>query len=326
MNQTNNGLTISLIVQAQSLNYGEGTGNISELKKFTRGNGYQYTYNSRQSVRYDIVRLGHELFDWKLDVVSKEKGTVQFQDKLTIKDSPEMDLFGYMKTSKKNKKNKGNGNDEDEEEKEEEESKEEKTITRSAVVRLSHAISLEPFQNDLEFLSNKGLADRINKDPNIANIEQHMSFYTYTITIDLSRVGEDENTKTSLDNESKCKRVSQFLDIIKILNRNIRGRQENLSPLFAIGGIYQVSNPFFLGRIGIHYENGKYFLNIPPLKSALEMEVKGQKVKDLTYIGMIKDCFELEEPLVDKERYYYSIEGFFAKLKELVENYYGVKK
>jgi len=62
------------------------------------------------------------------------------------------------------------------------------------------------------------------------------------------------------------------------------------------------------------------------LKSALEMEVKGQKVEDLTYIGMIKDCFELEEPLVDKERYYYSIEGFFAKLKELVENYYGVKK
>ena len=56
------------------------------------------------------------------------------------------------------------------------------------------------------------------------------------------------------------------------------------------------------------------------------MEVKGQKVEDLTYIGMIKDCFELKEKLVDEERRYYSIEGFFAKLKELVENYYGVKK
>ncbi len=318
MNQTNKGLTISLIVQAQSLNYGEGTSNISELKKFTRGNGYQYTYSSRQSVRYDIVRLAHELFEWKLDVVSKEKGTVQFQDKLTIEDSPEMDLFGYMKTNKKkDKKNKEN--------EEEAESKEDKTITRSAVVRLSHLISLEPFQNDLEFLSNKGLADRIKEDPNIANIEQHMSFYTYTITIDLSRVGEDENTKTSLKNELKYERISQFLDIIKILNRNIRGRQENLSPLFVIGGIYEVSNPFFLGRIDIYYEKGKYFLNISPLQSTLEMEVKGQKVKDLTYIGMINDFFVLKEQLLDKERYY-NIEGFFAKLKELTRNYYGVTK
>ena len=62
---------------------------------------------------------------------------------------------------------------------------------RSAAVRLNNAISLEEYKNDIEFLNNKGLADRIPEFPNLANIEQHLSFYTYTITIDLEKIGVD---------------------------------------------------------------------------------------------------------------------------------------
>lgn len=94
------GLSITLVFKGQSLNYGEGIGNISELKKLTRGDGSVYTYASRQALRYDIVRLGNKLFNWNLQVVNKEKGTIQFDDKLTIQDSQEMDFFGYMKTAK----------------------------------------------------------------------------------------------------------------------------------------------------------------------------------------------------------------------------------
>src|SRR3712207_8904039 len=54
--------------------------------------------------------------------------------------------------------------------------------TRSAVVRLSNAISLESFNADLDFLTNKGLLDRYNtqsgniKDGgNIAQSEIHKS-------------------------------------------------------------------------------------------------------------------------------------------------------
>ena len=166
MEKTKKGLSITLIFKAESLNYGEGIGNISELKKLTRGDGSVYTFESRQALRYDIVRLGNKMFNWNLEVVDKSKGTVQFKDELTIKDSEEMDLFGYMKTAK-------NGN----------------ADIRSAAVRLSNAISLEDYKSDIEFLNNKGLADRIGEFPNLANIEKHLSYYTYTVTIDLEKIG-----------------------------------------------------------------------------------------------------------------------------------------
>ena len=172
------GLSITLVFNASSLNYGEGIGNITELKKLTRGDGSVYTYASRQALRYDIVRLGNKLFNWNLQVVNKEKGTIQFDDKLTIQDSQEMDLFGYMKTAKNDGSN-----------------------IRSAAVRLSNAISLEDYKSDMDFLNNKGLADRINEFPNLANVEQHLSYYTYTITIDLEKIGKDEEIELSKKKE-----------------------------------------------------------------------------------------------------------------------------
>src|SRR5690554_3817548 len=180
----NKGLSVTIIFEAGSLNYGEGISNISELKKIHRRNGEVFTFASRQSIRYDIVRLGNELFDWNLDTVDKASGVVQFKKDVTIKDSVEMDLFGYLKTDKQSKK-------------------------RSAVVRLSHAISLEPYRSDMEFLNNMGLAERINENPNIANLEQHQSLYCYTATIDLSKVGVDKNDEIDISKEKKAERVSQ---------------------------------------------------------------------------------------------------------------------
>ena len=46
-----NGLTFTVIFLAESANYGEGVGNISTLKKMTRGNYEQYSYISRQELR-----------------------------------------------------------------------------------------------------------------------------------------------------------------------------------------------------------------------------------------------------------------------------------
>ncbi len=102
---------------------------------------------------------------------------------------------------------------------------------------------MEEYKSDMDFLTNKGLADRIKQFPNLANIEQHLSYYTYTVTVDLSRIGKDGNIE--LSQEEKTTRVLQLLEIIKVLNRDIRGREENLSPLFIVGGIYNINSPFF---------------------------------------------------------------------------------
>src|SRR5699024_10922790 len=91
-----------------------------------------------ETFSYDIVRVGNQLFDCNLDIVNKNQQVVKFKEDCTNKDSVEMDLFGYMKTKAK----KG-------------------ATKRSAIVRMSHAISLEPYKSDLEFLNNMGMAERI---------------------------------------------------------------------------------------------------------------------------------------------------------------------
>lgn len=293
----NHGLTISVIFRANSLNYGEGTANISELKKFHRGSGDVYTFASRQSLRYDIVRLGNKFYNWNLDVVDKSQGVVQFRADCTIEDSVEMDLFGYMKTKAK-----------------------EGATKRSAVVRLSHGISLEPYRSDLEFLNNMGLAARINENPDLATLEQHMSFYTYTVTIDLSRVGVDQGIE--LPNEERAKRVNQLLEIIKLLNREIKGRQENLAPLFVIGGIYPIPNPFFLGRIAL-VEGARDQLNIEILKDSVKTTVFDQEISQFTRIGYVSGIFKNENEFSEIAETM-SVDEFFKALQQDVSEYYGV--
>ena len=292
------GLSITLIFKAQSLNYGEGIGNISELKKLTRGDGSVYTFASRQALRYDMVRLGNKMFNWDLQVVDKSKGTIQFKKESTIKDSEEMDLFGYMKTEKIDGSN-----------------------IRSAAVRLSNAISLEDYRSDMEFLNNKGLADRIGEFPNLANIEQHLSYYTYTITIDLEKIGIEE--KIEISNEEKTKRINQLLDIVKVLNREIRGREENLSPVFVIGGMYNINSPFYLGRIKLNGKDGEFSIDTDMLKDTMTLTIGENSIFEDTKVGIVKNTFknekEIEEVFKGKVS---NIEEFFKNLEEQVKEYY----
>ena len=50
------GLTLTMVFLAESANYGEGVGNITTLKKMTRGDYQQYSYISRQAIRYNLVQ------------------------------------------------------------------------------------------------------------------------------------------------------------------------------------------------------------------------------------------------------------------------------
>lgn len=297
------GLTITMIFKAQSLNYSEGIGNIAELKKITRGNGDVYTFASRQALRYDIARLGNEMFNWNLQVVDKDKKTVQFSEKYTIEDSEEMDLFGYMRTIGKSDDKDGGAN------------------VRSAVVRLSNAISLEKYKSDIEFLSNKGMADRIKEHPNIANLEQHLSYYTYTVTIDLSKVGIDCDIE--LSNEVKRNRVIQLLEILKVLNRNIRGREENLSPVFVIGGIYTLNSPFFLGRIALNDKKEKFELDVDMLKDAMSLKLGEEFIKDDTRVGIVKNTFSNEDKINEMvDNKVGTVQEFFEDIESKVSEYY----
>ena len=286
-----NGLTLSMIFEAESGNYGEGTGNITTLKRMTRAGGKVYTYFSRQAIRYSMIQQ----LQWDNTPVeasgSGEKAVVQFQPTASVKDYPEIDLFGYMKTIKGDNAN-----------------------TRSAVVRLSNAVSLEPYAADMDFLTNMGLSKRAEKGISnaIAQSEIHHSFYAYTITIDLDRIGVDENDGTELPNEERSKRVTDFLSCVEFLYRDIKGRRENLAPVFAIGGVYEHKSPFFENRIKL--TNGK--LNVDILA---ETE---KAVSEPTMVGYIDGEFSNSDEIKEKLAPV-SIAELFNRLKAQVEDSYA---
>ncbi|MGN2370734.1 type I-B CRISPR-associated protein Cas7/Cst2/DevR [Clostridium cagae] len=288
----NKGLTISMIFEAESANYGESVGNVTALKKISRGNGDSYSYISRQAMRYNIINQ----MEADITPLGLDKEVLQFHPDATIKDYAEIDFFGYMKTVKPVK-------------------------TRSAVVRLSNAVALETFNADTEFLTNKGLLDRYNETAekkkdggNIAQSEIHKSYYAYTITIDLDKVGIDTNDNIEISNEEKKNRIIKLLDTIVFLYRDIRGRRENLSPIFAIGGVYSIKNPFFENRLKV--KNNR--VNVETIEEILNLN---EEVKSQTNIGLIKGIFNNDNDIKEKLN---SIEmgELFSKLKEKVEEYY----
>lgn len=292
------GLTFTAIFLAESANYGEGIGNVATLKKISRNRGEQYTYISRQAIRYNIVE---QLDENKANVKAEgsgDKKVVQFSSETTIKDYPELDFFGYMKTVKgDNSKN------------------------RSAIVRLSNAVSLETFKGDLEFLTNKGLVDRIDRDekvfPNIAQAEIHKSYYKYTVTIDLDKIGIDELDEIEIENEEKARRVNKLLDTISLLYRDIRGRREDLKPLFIIGGVYDIKNPFFENVVDVR--NNKIL--VEKLTSGIYDFIEND-----TAVGIVKEQFEndteIETELAKRNIKVLNVPEFFKQLKNKIDEYY----
>lgn len=286
------GLTMTFVFEAESANYGEGIGNVTSLKKLSRDGGRAYTYISRQALRYNIInQMGCD--NTPLDLY---KDVIQFAPDATIKDYPEIDLFGYMKTIKP-------------------------TRTRPAVTRLSNAIALETFNADLDFLTNKNLLDRYNEDvskkkngSNISQSEIHKSYYSYTITIDLDKVGIDKNYKIEIENSEKAERVKKLLDAVKFLYRDIKGRRENLSPIFAIGGVYSIKNPFFENRVKC-YNN---MINIEAIKSVLNLD---KEISDNTNVGLINGIFRNNDELIN-ELNAIDMSELFDKIKGEVDAYY----
>lgn len=290
------GLAITIIFEANSANYGESVGNVSSLKKVTRNAGEQYTYISRQALRYNIVeQLGYEVADVVAEG-SGEKKVIQFSKEATIKDFPELDFFGYMKTEKKSKDAKDT----------------EGTKTRSAKVRLSHAISMDTFKGDLDFLTNKGLADRINKNMNISQAEIHHSYYRYTIVADLDLIGIDEAYGIELTNGEKSERVQRLLDTISLLYRDIKGRREDLKPLFAIGGVYDVKNPIFQNIVEV--KDNK--VNAKALKNSIP-----ERMKEETLCGLVEGKFH-NDIEIKEELGATSMSEFVESLKAKVGEYY----
>lgn len=298
-----NFLSLTVIFQGSNLNYGESTGNITGIKRLSF-KGKSYSYISRQAIRYDIVRIMNETFKMPLTPVGSDGRVVQFEANATIKDYPEIDLFGYMKTAGEGSRGK----------------------IRKAIIRLSDAISIEPWNNDIDYGNNMGLSARKEGlDNMIFQTEIHKSFYTYTVTVDLDKVGVDNNDKINLSNEERKKRVEMLLDSIKILYRDIKGRREDLSPVFVIGGIYNCGNPFFYNKIELEFGTSSVKIKFEPINEILERKFNGKKVREQTYLGELPNIFANVDKINVDEQRKLTIEEFFETIKNELKNIYEIR-
>ena len=210
-------LVMDVVFYGSSLNYDQGSGNYQELKKITRWDGRQYTLVSRYALRYSLLETGRKLGLW--DVAEGEKlhragsgdnTVIQPATDLLLTGEillyPEFDLFGYLITSMTPQN------------------------FRSAPAKLSHAVSMTPFNYDALFNANLGMANRMRKvygemKPNPFTAEEHETFYLYSLVVDVDEVGTIDvfvtlGSEVTLGRDEKNKEIKMKIE--DVVNENGR--------------------------------------------------------------------------------------------------------
>lgn len=298
-------IVMDIVFYGSSLNYDQGAGNYQELKKITKWDGKQYVLVSRYALRYSILHWANKLFpdEWKLagpDELEREEGGVAHPkgDLVrggTILNFPEFDLFGFMIAEKKDKKGKKKSEEKSEESESSDKGKD--TFTRVSPVKISHAVSLTPYNYDSQFTANLDMMKRAagpGAGSNPVTIEEKKDFYIYNIVIDVDRVGSytkeehgDEHIG-DINTSNMCSdRINQLVETIFNLKREIKGRMEELSPWLVICGLYN---------------NGKYETYVDKIELAKshvykvitkEKETKdseGRTIKEIEHETIEKDA------------------------------------
>jgi CRISPR-associated protein Cst2 len=137
---------------------------------------------------------------------------------------PEFDLFGFMVAPKQQGI----------------------SITRTSPVKISHAISLTPYNYDSHFVANLDVMKRAGgSGSNPITIEEKKDFYVYTVVIDVDRIGrytKDEHGSDEIGDidvtSKRNERIKKLVETIFNLKREIKGRLEDLSPWLVICGLY----------------------------------------------------------------------------------------
>lgn len=289
----NTALTLTVIANMTS-NYGEGLGNISSVQKVYRG-GKEYATRSRESLKNAIcVQAG--LYD---DLQTSVDGAMQ---KLVTKDINAATCKalegGYMSTK-------------------------DVTYIRNSSFYLTDAVSVEPFISDARFHNNLYLATNFAKANglNVQNdskdcglmpyqYEYDKSIKIYSITIDLEKVGVDQNFDAEASNEEKCNRVLSIIDAVENLSLVVKGNLDNAEPIFIAGGLSPRKTHMFENAVRVVGKN----LVVEPIKEKLEMGFS---------CGLMRNGQLGNEDEIVRELNPTTVPKFFNQLREDVKAYFA---
>ena len=290
----NKALTLTIIANMTS-NYGEGLGNIGSVQKVYR-NGKSYAIRSRESMK-NAIMVQSGLYDDLEVQVDKSVNQKAVSKDINASNNRALE-GGYMNTS--------NG-----------------TKIRKSSFYLTDAISFNSFVNETRFHNNLYLAQTYAKKTGISvqdkakeaglmpyQYEYDKSLKKYSITIDLDRIGVDENYNAEANSEEKIYRVNALLDTVKTLTMVVKGNLDNAEPVFVVGGI---------GDRKTHYFDN--VVQMENLRLKLGDDLK-KKLSEGYKLGLLEGYnFENEEQ-IKSELNPISIENFFDNLYEEVRAYY----
>ena len=294
----NKALTLTIVANMTS-NYGEGLGNVSTVQKVYR-EGKIFATRSRESLKNAIMVQSGMYDDLKVTVDGATQKLVT--EEMNAANTKALE-GGYMNTAVGEKK---------------------LTYVRNSSFYLTDAIACDPFRVDSSFHNNLHLAKTyaLEKGINLQqkageaglmpyNYEYDKSLKIYSLTIDLTMVGKDDNFGTEASQEEKAARVNAILDAVENLSLVVKGNLDNAEPIFVVGGLSPRMTHYFENTVRV--KDGK--LSLKGLKEKIGQEYKAALMEGDNFDNEMEIISELN-PI--------SIGEFFAELKDEVNKYYGV--
>ncbi len=300
----NKALTLTVLIRATS-NYGESLGNIASIQKVFR-NGKTYAVRSRESLK-NAVMVQSGMYD---DLSVEIDGAAQKKVSEEVNASNCRALEGgYMNTK-------------------------ELTKIRKSSFYFTDAVACNEFVNETRFHNNLFLATTFAKQEGMNMQERDTdeqsgakksglmpyqyefdkSLKVYSMTIDLDRVGVDENFDAEASSKEKAERVNLILDAIENLRLVVKGNLDNAEPIFIVGGIGEYKTHYF--------EN---VVTVKDLKLTISQDIKNKLSKGYNSALIRGGNLENEEEIIEQLKPF-EIGEFFDALREEVNEYYESAK
>lgn len=289
-------LTLTVVANMTS-NYGEGLGNIASVQKVYR-KGKTYSMRSRESLK-NAIMVQSGLYD---DLQTEVDGATQkvANEEINVSNNRALE-GGYMTT-------KGT------------------TYVRNSSFYLTDAISCDTFVNETRFHNNLYLANNrakaegvtVQEDSKLAGLmpyqyEYEKSLKTYSITIDLTMIGKDENfTENEASNEEKAYRVNAILSAIENLSLVVKGNLDNAEPIFVVGGLSERKTHLFENVV--HIKSNRLMIS-----EDLKNKIEAGNYK----VALLKGLALENEAEVETVLNTISVSKFFEYLRNDVKAYYG---
>jgi CRISPR-associated protein Cst2 len=264
-------------VSAANVNASHTEGNVVVAKKVTLPDGSTIPYISGQAVRRmlrdRLEELGYPLSEPFARVEGQEVTPPvrpwEFVDE---------DLFGYLDPSGGRR--------------------------RTSPVRVSAAVGLFPFQGDRDLgtRSFERFGQAMAAGGNMFETELYANLFKGTVLVELDRVGVfrpleiGEDAERVLPADERRKRLQTLFEALNLLWGGGRTARmlADLSPKFLAYARLRVKHPVFLEALVARYEDGKYVLELEPLKNALD---KFQSYREQTLFGLEPGIFGNEDEI-----------------------------